>query len=111
MPDNGKGETPVRDQLHRLFAQDGPLARSADGYERRPEQERMAVEVAKALESGGVLLAGYFGKAAQSMGDAYLLPAIAAVVLGGAVTLVLRLGSMILGWQLPVYRPRPPRNR
>lgn len=32
---------------------------------------------------GGVLLAGYAGKAAQSMGNAYLLPAIAAVVLGG----------------------------
>jgi ribose transport system permease protein len=32
---------------------------------------------------GGVLLAGYASKAAQSMGDAYLLPAIAAVVLGG----------------------------
>lgn len=31
----------------------------------------------------GVLLAGYAGKAAQSMGDAYLLPAIASVVLGG----------------------------
>lgn len=31
----------------------------------------------------GVLLAGYASKAAQSMGDAYLLPAIAAVVLGG----------------------------
>src|SRR5688500_18321705 len=30
---------------------------------------------------GGVLLAGYGGKAAQSMGDAYLLPSIAAVVL------------------------------
>ena len=32
---------------------------------------------------GGVLLAGYAGKAAQAMGDAYLLPSIAAVVLGG----------------------------
>jgi ribose transport system permease protein len=31
----------------------------------------------------GVLVAGYASKAAQSMGDAYLLPAIAAVVLGG----------------------------
>ena len=30
---------------------------------------------------GGVLLAGYRSKAAQAMGDAYLLPAIAAVVL------------------------------
>ena len=32
---------------------------------------------------GGVLLAGYSAKAYQGMGDAYLLPAIAAVVLGG----------------------------
>ena len=32
---------------------------------------------------GGVLLAGYASKAAQAMGDAYLLPSIAAVVLGG----------------------------
>src|SRR6202142_288639 len=33
---------------------------------------------------GGVLLAGYGSKGAEAMGDAYLLPAIAAVVLGGA---------------------------
>src|ERR1700678_1512367 len=33
---------------------------------------------------GGVLLAGYASKAAQAMGDPYLLPAIAGVVLGGA---------------------------
>lgn len=32
---------------------------------------------------GGVLLAGYSTKAYQAMGDSYLLPAIAAVVLGG----------------------------
>lgn len=32
---------------------------------------------------GGLLLSGYSGKAYQAMGDAYLLPAIAAVVLGG----------------------------
>jgi ribose transport system permease protein len=32
---------------------------------------------------GGVLLAGYSTKAYQGMGDPYLLPAIAAVVLGG----------------------------
>jgi ribose transport system permease protein len=33
---------------------------------------------------GGILLAGYASKAAQGMGDPYLLPSIAAVVLGGA---------------------------
>lgn len=32
---------------------------------------------------GGILLAGYASKAAQAMGDSYLLPSIAAVVLGG----------------------------
>jgi ribose transport system permease protein len=32
---------------------------------------------------GGVMLAGYASKSYQAMGDAYLLPAIAAVVLGG----------------------------
>jgi ribose transport system permease protein len=43
-----------------------------------------AFAIAGALSAfGGVLLAGYASKAAQAMGDAYLLPAIAAVVLGG----------------------------
>ena len=49
---------------------------------------RMVVIAAFALAGGlsafgGVLLAGYASKAAQAMGDPYLLPAIAAVVLGG----------------------------
>jgi len=49
---------------------------------------RMVVMAAFALAGGlsafgGVLLAGYASKAAQAMGDPYLLPAIAAVVLGG----------------------------
>ena len=44
----------------------------------------IAFMVSGALSAfGGVLLAGYASKAAQGMGDAYLLPAIAAVVLGG----------------------------
>ena len=49
---------------------------------------RMVVMTAFAIAGGlsafgGVLLAGYASKAAQAMGDPYLLPAIAAVVLGG----------------------------
>ena len=49
---------------------------------------RMVVMSAFAISGGlsafgGVLLAGYASKAAQAMGDPYLLPAIAAVVLGG----------------------------
>lgn len=51
-------------------------------------RSRSVVTAAFALSGGlsafgGVLLAGYASKAAQAMGDAYLLPAIAAVVLGG----------------------------
>lgn len=44
----------------------------------------IAFVVSGALSAfAGVLVAGYASKAAQSMGDAYLLPSIAAVVLGG----------------------------
>lgn len=44
----------------------------------------LAFMISGALSAlGGVLLAGYASKASQSMGDAYLLPSIAAVVLGG----------------------------
>jgi ribose transport system permease protein len=44
----------------------------------------LAFAISGALSAfGGILLAGYASKAAQSMGDTYLLPAIAAVVLGG----------------------------
>jgi ribose transport system permease protein len=64
----------------------------------------------------GVLLAGYSTKAYQAMGDSYLLPAIAAVVLGGTnilggrgtylgtvagVTLIVLLGSMLSVMQMP----------
>jgi ribose transport system permease protein len=53
---------------------------------------RLVVMAAFALSGGlsafgGVLLAGYASKAAQAMGDPYLLPAIAAVVLGGTAIL------------------------
>ena len=44
----------------------------------------IAFAISGALSAfGGELLAGYASKAAQAMGDAYLLPSIAAVVLGG----------------------------
>jgi ribose transport system permease protein len=65
---------------------------------------------------GGVLLAGYSNKAYQGMGDAYLMPAIAAVVLGGThiqggkgsylgtvlgVILITLLGSILSVMQIP----------
>ena len=64
----------------------------------------------------GIVLAGYAGKAAQAMGDEFLLPSIAAVVLGGTnvlggrgtvlgtvagVLLVTLLGGMLTVTQIP----------
>ena len=79
----------------------------------------IAFTLAGALSAlGGVLLAGYAAKAAQSMGDAYLLPAIAAVVLGGTsilggrgsylgtvagVLLITLLQSILSVMQIPEY--------
>ena len=84
---------------------------------------RMVVMAAFALSGGlsafgGVLLAGYASKAAQAMGDPYLLPAIAAVVLGGTsilggrgsylgtvagVILITLLQSILSVMQMPEY--------
>jgi ribose transport system permease protein len=84
---------------------------------------RLVVMAAFALSGGlsafgGVLLAGYASKAAQAMGDPYLLPAIAAVVLGGTsilggrgsyvgtvagVILITLLQSILSVMQMPEY--------
>jgi ribose transport system permease protein len=65
---------------------------------------------------GGIMLTGYSTKAYQGMGDAYLLPAIAAIVLGGTnvlggsgryagtvigVLLIVLLQSMLSVLQMP----------
>ena len=69
-------------------------------------------ELPLVLKQGELYVTAAFGGALTAAALIWLgLDRSAAVVLGGAVTLVLRLGSMILGWRLPVYRPRPPRNR
>jgi uncharacterized membrane protein YeiH len=37
-------------------------------------------------------------------------PAALSILAASLVTLALRAGSLVLGWRLPVYRPRPPRT-
>jgi ATP-dependent DNA helicase DinG len=56
------------------FAEDGPLARAIEHYEPRSSQRRMAHEVARVLEEGGVLLAEAGTGTGKTM--AYLVPAI-----------------------------------
>lgn len=68
--------------LTRVFAADGPLARSIPGYRRRPQQLDMAVQVAGAIRERKVLIA----EAGTGTGKtfAYLVPAL----LSGAKVIV-----------------------
>lgn len=50
------------------------------------------------------------GALAAVVGGLVGLPQGAALTLCSLVTLILRTGSLALGWRLPVYRPRPPQQ-
>lgn len=68
-------------------------------------------EVPLILRQGELYVTAAFGGAATAM--LLIMAGLGrpeSVLIGGAVTLVLRVGSMAFGWSLPVYRPRPPRN-
>jgi ATP-dependent DNA helicase DinG len=60
-------------RVERLFQDEGPLARAWPHWEERPGQRSLAVEVAHAIERGGVLLAEAPTGVGKSL--AYLLPA------------------------------------
>lgn len=102
MPANGKGEALVRDQLNRLFAGDGALARSVDGYEHRPEQARLAEEAARTLESGGVLLADCPTGTGKSLG--YLAPAVLSGQKVVVSTATIALQHQLLTKDLPLLK-------
>jgi ATP-dependent DNA helicase DinG len=58
----------------RFFGPEGLLARALPGFERRPAQEKLAHEVARVLDRGGVLLAEAGTGTGKTL--AYLLPAV-----------------------------------
>lgn len=67
-------------------------------------------EVPLVLKQGELYLTAAFGGALAAVAlNAAALPRPAALIACGAVTFLLRAGSMRWGWALPVYRPRPPR--
>ncbi|MDO5371545.1 trimeric intracellular cation channel family protein [Paracoccus sp. (in: a-proteobacteria)] len=69
-------------------------------------------ELPMVLKQGELYITAAFGGALTAVILIWLgLDRSIAVVLCGAVTMILRIGSMIFGWSLPVYRPRPPRSR
>lgn len=68
-------------------------------------------EVPLVLKQGELYLTAAFGGALAAVALAALgLPRPAALLACGLVTFALRAGSMIWGWRLPVYHPRPPRG-
>ena len=67
-------------------------------------------EVPLVLKQGELYVTCAFAGAAAAVIAARLgVPELPALLLCGAVTLVLRAGSLAFGWRLPVYRTRPPR--
>ena len=59
---------------------DGPLARSIDGFEDRPEQRQLAIEIERTMATGGVLVTEAGTGVGKSI--AYLIPAIARAAMG-----------------------------
>ena len=69
-------------------------------------------EVPLVLKQGELYLTAAFGGAASAVILVWAgLQASQALIACAAAAWVLRAGSMIWGWRLPVYRPRPPRSR
>lgn len=69
-------------------------------------------EVPLVLKQGELYLTAAFGGAMGAVTLVWLgAGRVEALIACGIITFVLRAGSLVWGWQLPVYRPRPPRTR
>ncbi|PZO64441.1 MAG: trimeric intracellular cation channel family protein [Paracoccus denitrificans] len=67
-------------------------------------------EVPLVLKQSELYLTAAFGGALAAVVVTWLgLPRPVALLTCGSVTLILRAGSLLWGWALPVYKPRPPR--
>ena len=54
--------------------------------------------------------AAFAGAAAAILAPVFLPFPLAPVIACAALTFLLRAGSILFGWGLPVYRPRPPKD-
>lgn len=98
VPGNGS----LIDAVRRAFAPDGSLARTLDGFERRPGQQAMAEAVASVFDRGGHLLAEAGTGTGKTL--AYLIPAILARERVVVSTGTKNLQEQILEKDLPVLR-------
>lgn len=88
-----------------VFGPDGPLARGLAGYEDRPEQRELALEIERTQEQGGVLVAEAGTGIGKSL--AYLVPALARAAEGERVivsTHTLPLQDQLMRHDLPALQ-------
>jgi ATP-dependent DNA helicase DinG len=97
---NHYGRSPV--DVEEIFAPDGPLSRLDAGYERRPEQVRLAGEVSRALEVNDVLLADCPTGTGKSLG--YLAPAVLSGKKVVVSTATIALQHQLLTKDLPLLK-------
>jgi uncharacterized membrane protein YeiH len=67
-------------------------------------------EVPLVLKQGELYLSAAFAGAGAALAALAVLPLGPALIVCALVTFVLRAGSLLFGWRLPVYRSRPPRR-
>jgi uncharacterized membrane protein YeiH len=70
----------------------------------------VANEVPMVLRQGELYVSAAFAGAATGVLLAEPMGNVAALVATAATTFLLRAGSLIFGWRLPVYKTRPPRD-
>lgn len=71
----------------------------------------VANEVPMVLRQGELYVTAAFAGAAAGVFLSGPLGEVPALVATGLVTFLLRGGSLVFGWRLPVYKARPPRDR
>lgn len=67
-------------------------------------------EVPLVLKQGELYVTAAFAGASAALLALPVLPSGVALLLCAAMTFTLRAGSLLFGWQLPVYKSRPPRR-
>ncbi len=68
-------------------------------------------EVPLVLKQGELYVtAAFVGASGTVLGMTYLLDTAPALILGAILTWVLRAGSLLFGWHLPVYKSKPPKT-
>ncbi|HEY8649002.1 MAG TPA: helicase C-terminal domain-containing protein [Candidatus Limnocylindria bacterium] len=104
-PDAVRTATAAVADTETVFGTDGPLARALPGYEDRPEQRALALEIERTEQTGGVLVAEAGTGIGKSL--AYLVPALARAAEGERVivsTHTLPLQDQLMRHDLPALQ-------